>query len=651
MTSFSLTSWGGGNKSLIINELIKLFSYNSFIPTISVDDDSVTIDIEAPNPTLHATDFRKAAALCEKGRYAKAKPLLQRLIQQNPTHSETHRMLGQLLSDGGDQDAALAALITALRWNPANTHALLMAGNSVAQYHRDLPTALRFYDQALRVKPDDYLTAANAGYLLYQDGKTEQAKHYLHKALEIQPNYANALFTMGLVNEREGDFQAAFTHFSGVLKAPKNHETLYQNAIKQAFESADKVIQRAEASALVAQYTHQLTTQGGTEVETAVDADITTAAKIEFAENYQRAVHVVRYKPNYPAVQHLIMHELVHLQFVIEARQAKANQLFTATQQHRAAFAKNLESTRQKLRQQNVADANITNYFNALFDGLNLQAYNTPIDLFIEQLLFDQFPALRPYQFVSIHGLIQEGIRAMTHKNVVTVWPKDILFKSKVYNLINALQFRELYGLDLLKEFQATPAELKTAQELYDEYQQYKNDRQPAEEYELLANWAEDLKLSTHFELVDEIAYRTKRTNLDNLLTSIENDPFDLDSTDPAKAREKEKFQQAHSAADTNPAVMMYMAEALRFFEKIPKEQTQKIAFEIAMLGAQGINPQGQNYRVSAMPNKLFSGYHLLAYYYVSWALSAPEILPELGLHFNKEFEAARKITSSDPPP
>jgi tetratricopeptide (TPR) repeat protein len=241
LTFFPLISWSTIIKILNISELSKSLSYNSFIPTISVDDDSVTIDIEAPNPALHATDFRKAAALCEKGRYAEAKPILQRLIQQNPTNSETHRMLGQLLSDGGDQEAALSALINALRWNPANTHALLMAENIVAQYHRDLPTALRFYDQALRVKPDDYLTAANAGYLLYQAEKTEQAKHYLHKALEIEPNYANALFTIGLVNEREGDFQATFTHFSGVLKALKTHESLYQNAVKQTFESANKV--------------------------------------------------------------------------------------------------------------------------------------------------------------------------------------------------------------------------------------------------------------------------------------------------------------------------------------------------------------------------------------------------------------------------
>lgn len=96
-------------------------------------------------------------------------------------------MLGQLLSDGGDQDAALAALINALRWNPANTHALLMAENIVAQYHRDLPTALRFYDQALRVKPDDYLTAANAGYLLYQAEKPSRPSTTYTKPLKLSP--------------------------------------------------------------------------------------------------------------------------------------------------------------------------------------------------------------------------------------------------------------------------------------------------------------------------------------------------------------------------------------------------------------------------------------------------------------------------------
>jgi hypothetical protein len=63
----------------------------------------------------------------------------------------------------------------------------------------------------------------------------------------------------------------------------------------------------------------------------------------------------------------------------------------------------------------------------------------------------------------------------------------------------------------------------------------------------LVLHWAEDLKLDKNFELVNENEYRTKRTDIDNLLSSIEKDPYDLESKDPYKEREMDKFQKSQS--------------------------------------------------------------------------------------------------------
>jgi hypothetical protein len=130
-------------------------------------------------------------------------------------------------------------------------------------------------------------------------------------------------------------------------------------------------------------------------------------------------------------------------------------------------------------------------------------------------------------------NLHQEGIKATTDKQIVELSPKYILSKSKIYNLVNALQYKKLFGIDLINDFQATTIELKQAQAFYQEYQEYKTDKEPAEEYELVLNWAEDLKLDKNFELVDELQYRSKRLDIDNLLDAIEKDPYDLDSIDP----------------------------------------------------------------------------------------------------------------------
>ena len=60
---------------------------------------------------------------------------------------------------------------------------------------------------------------------------------------------------------------------------------------------------------------------------------------------------------------------------------------------------------------------------------------------------------------------------------------------------------------------------LLNATNFYDKYLQYKDDKEPTEEYELVLHWAEDLKLDKNFELVNEHEYRTKRTDIDNLLS------------------------------------------------------------------------------------------------------------------------------------
>jgi hypothetical protein len=236
---------------------------------------------------------------------------------------------------------------------------------------------------------------------------------------------------------------------------------------------------------------------------------------------------------------------------------------------------------------------------------------------------------------------LQEGLKAVTDKKIVELSPKEIISKSKVYNLVNAMQFKELFGFDFIKDFNATPIELKYATDFYDEYFQYKDDKEPAEEYELVLHWAEDLKLDKNFELVNEHEYRTKRLDIDNLLSSIENDPYDLESKDPYKQREMDKFQKSQEQVGTNMAVTMFMVDALQFFEGKPKEEIKKIAYEIAMQGAQGYRPDKDDYSINSVKGKTFSGYHILAYYYVSWSMAIPEMVSQLNLPYEAEYKMA----------
>jgi hypothetical protein len=63
-----------------------------------------------------------------------------------------------------------------------------------------------------------------------------------------------------------------------------------------------------------------------------------------------------------------------------------------------------------------------------------------------------------------------------------------------------------------------------------------------------------------------------------------------------------------------------------------------------ALEGTHGYSPNKANYEIVSMPGKVFSGYRILAYYYVSWSLATPEMLPQLQLPFDKEYTFAKEF-------
>lgn len=79
-------------------------------------------------------------------------------------------------------------------------------------------------------------------------------------------------------------------------------------------------------------------------------------------------------------------------------------------------------------------------------------------------------------------------------------------------------------------------------------------------------------------------------------------------------------------------------------FEARTLQGNKKSPFDgIVDLEGKKINPgKKDGYNVPLIPNSNFSGYQLLAYYYVSFSLSAPQLRIDLQLPFNREYSAAK---------
>lgn len=626
------------------NQIIKVmedfYTYGLNKPNVKIEDGFVIVDIDVISITSQENDFSKAISFCEKGKFAEAKPLLENLIKQNPTNSECHRIIGQIYSDEGNQEEAINSLVDALRWDSKNAYALVMMGNIFAKYKSDIETAMKYYDQALIAKPNDNITINNIGANLLQQNKFEEAKKYFYKALRLDGKYPNTHYALAIIANQEEDLNSAFYSFIETAKCSNKNDFFYNKGIEEAYQVANKIYKEKRGKNIFRKFRVFLEQKSGIEIDIIKDETIPTAAKIEFAENHDREKHIIKFKDTVPAYEHLIMHELVHLDFVLDAQEEENNLLFTTTQQHKNIFLRSIDLSLKKLKQKGISEAGINTYGSGLFSGISSLIFNAPIDLFIENLLYKEHPELRPYQFVSLMNLVQDGLKAVTDKQVLEFTPKEIISATKIYNLVGAMQLKNLYAVDFISEYKASKIEMDTANKFYKEFLEYSEDKKPGEEYELLQHWADDLKLSDNFELIGENQYR-QRSNVDSFIDDLNKNPFGTDEKDPIKEKKMETFLESQKEIGLNMAVVMFMGGALKFFEKKNKDEIKKIAFEIAMQGTQGYDPNIKNYKLSSIPNQTFSGYQILAYYYVSWSIAIPEMLAQLQLPFDEEYKLA----------
>jgi tetratricopeptide (TPR) repeat protein len=514
------------------------------------------------------------------------------------------------------------------------------------QYQKkEIDTALMYWNSALRFNPDDYLALSNIGSTLAKDNHIEKAKYFFEQSISIKPNFSNALLGLGIIHNKENKHKEAFTLAIKILKSNPSNTPLYNNAFNLAFTSAKEVSIKntSKVEKDIEAFQKQLEELSGKTVSIAIDENIETPAKISIAEYHNKDHHQLLYKNTDITVQHLILHELYHLKLVVDARQANSNMLFTSYKKHQDAFFTSNEKYIKKLRKQGVAEQQINKLITSVFHGLNSQIYNTPIDLFIEDLIYNEHEHVRPLQCISLTNLVNQGISATTSKQIVESFPKKLISKSKVLNLVNALHLKNLYGVDMLSDFKPSKLELSQANRLFEEFIEYRNDKEASEEYELVQHWAEDLNIAKYFKLEQE-KVSSKKT-AEEVLDEINKDPYGLDSPEPQHIiDERQNFINQHANKDTNKAVTFYMVGAISVFNQKSIEEVKKIALEFAHLGMTGIDVNKNNYEVPSL-DKTMSGYQTLAYYYVSWAIAIPEMLSQLQMPFDKEYAIAKKIT------
>jgi len=117
-------------------------------------------------------------------------------------------------------------------------HAKNVTQNNYVAYHKlgdavlaegQVDTAIKYYSEAIRIKPDFIPARINMGVALRKDGKLEKALDQLSKALSLKKNFATIHYEIGLTLEEMGRYDEAISHFRKVLRINPDHAKAYNN--------------------------------------------------------------------------------------------------------------------------------------------------------------------------------------------------------------------------------------------------------------------------------------------------------------------------------------------------------------------------------------------------------------------------------------
>ena len=597
---------------------------------------------------MMANKLQQALDLCNKNEFDKALPLLEEAIKDNPKDSEAWRVLAQIHWFHQNQpDKAYDELIEALRCDPLNIWALVLMGNLLTKEKNDVEHAKQYYDKVLEYHPDNAIAINNIGATYMEHKDYEGALPFMKKALSIDDSYANSYYGLGLCYYKLGKFEDAFEIcHKGALKSSDRPENLAvrEELVKLYITVAKDYSDKTNYLNVWKGIKDELEAVDHVNIRIIEDITLNVHAKMEYAPLHAAKEHTIRYNPEKDFVEHLFIHEMMHLKMSQQATKANRGKAVVSSEATRAAFKRRYQKFMQKAHS-HIPASELNKIIFGLADGLGLQLMNCPLDLLVEHLIYKDYQIARPIQMLSLFHMEQDNINAVKQAAQNGFFPKEIVYANKVMNIVTSMHFKDMYGINLIGQYHPTKQEFEHAKDLYDEFKAYLDTYKAGDEYEMLEYFVQSFNMEDLVEIIDEdevTANMKADLSMKSDLKDLAEDALSEEDADAANAQFALNHQDGADPAETM-MMSMYMLGAMEYFDSLEPRDVHRVALEIAMAGVTGIDPK-KKYSIKSIPDKEFGGYQFLAYYYVSWARAIPEKLDKLGLPFSKAYESALQM-------
>ena len=162
------------------------------------------------------------------------------------------------------------------------------------------------------------------------------------------------------------------------------------------------------------------------------------------------------------------------------------------------------------------------------------------------------------------------------------------------------------------------------SQRLFSRWAEQVDKLEPGDEYKLVDEFAEMIGLRAWYEWKADPGQHEV----------IEAPPKE-GTTNPALLREK------------HPAAVFYFLDALKRFDAMTPEEIRNVAFEIALLGRSGLDysDPAEKYELKTIPDRKFSGLHLMCLMFAGFKRVAPE--QDVGMDLEDPFLTALQLHES----
>ena len=143
-----------------------------------------------------AAPLRNAEAAIASGDRMRARAELMRVIETNPQQAEAQLLLGELLFDEGNYDAAEPRFRQAASAAPQNFRAQFMHGLTLHALGK-LQDAVNAYLRALNISPTDFDANVNVASAYFALGEFGQALPYAQQSVRLTPRNGQARYNLG----------------------------------------------------------------------------------------------------------------------------------------------------------------------------------------------------------------------------------------------------------------------------------------------------------------------------------------------------------------------------------------------------------------------------------------------------------------------